>query len=371
MKTVKKKAALFSISSLGLGHATRTAPIVRSYLDTHDIHIVSAGKALAFLKKEFTGAGIVFHELKDYPPIERGRGSWRFYRHIVTDSLAVMSVIRKEHAFIEKLARKIQPEFILSDGRYGSYVKGIPSFILSHQISFVMPSGFGFFQKLADRFNYRAFRKFAAVIIPDYEDPDNSLAGDLSHHPILNRLPHHYVGILSLSQARHGATKDIDVLFTISGYLDEHKQTFVGALIEEAKKLPGKKVFVLGDPDAEVHTVLEEHDIEIHSSVSGQQRNDLFSRAKHIVSRSGYTTVMDLVELDIPGFLIPTPGQTEQEYLAQYLAARGHFLVSFAKKIDLGSLRTGARADLPFKAPWKTDESVKKIRKLISDRVSK
>lgn len=40
------------------------------------------------------------------------------------------------------------------------------------------------------------------------------------------------------------------------------------------------------------------------------------NQSKIILSRSGYTTIMDLSKLEKKAFFIPTPGQYEQEYLA-------------------------------------------------------
>jgi len=44
-----------------------------------------------------------------------------------------------------------------------------------------------------------------------------------------------------------------------------------------------------------------------------------------IISRSGYSTIMDLVRLNKSAILIPTPGQTEQEYLAKLMMERKWF----------------------------------------------
>jgi predicted glycosyltransferase len=42
-----------------------------------------------------------------------------------------------------------------------------------------------------------------------------------------------------------------------------------------------------------------------------------------ILSRSGYTTIMDLAKIEKKAFFIPTPGQYEQEYLAYRLEKEG------------------------------------------------
>ena len=364
-----RPVALFCISSLGLGHATRTLPVIRRYEATHDLHILSTGNALAYLRRELgETAGATFHDYPDYPPLERGTG-WRFGWYLVIDSLSTLAVIRREHAFIKKLAAEIRPAFIFSDGRYGAHVRGVPSFMLSHQIAFIMPRGWKMFGNVADWFNRRSFAKFDALFIPDYPDEERNLSGSLSHHPALAGLIHHYVGILSSLERGAGKdaekARDIDYLFTISGYLNEHRPSFIDALVKQARTLPGVKAFVLGRP-AEGESPKDLGDgITIYPSASGALRQSLFSRARRIVSRSGYTTVMDLVELGVPGLLIPTPGQTEQEYLAERYARNGYFTIMPDKDFDLKALAKNVSAKSLFKAPWKTSESIRKISNII------
>ncbi len=357
-----KPTALFCISSLGLGHATRTLALVNSYIDTHSIHILCTGKALVYLKTALDGKEVTFYDIPDYPPLERGKNI-AFYWYLITDSLATTRIIRQEHRFVEKLCGELKPQFIISDGRYGAYVKGIPSCIISHQISFVMPKGFGFFQKIADYFNYKTFKKFDHVFIPDYKDDAAALAGTLSHNSMLEKLPHTFVGILSSIQKKN-TIKDIDYLFVLSGYLEEHKEEFIKILIEGAKQLAGKKVFVLGEPQGREVTTIPQHSIEIIPSVSGEQRADLFNRAKYVISRSGYTTIMDLVELETPAYLIPTPGQTEQEYLAVYLGSKQYFLTS-SKAVNFSRLLT-AQSNFLYKPLWKTKDSLITIHNVLS-----
>ena len=51
--------------------------------------------------------------------------------------------------------------------------------------------------------------------------------------------------------------------------------------------------------------------------MTSSQLEETINESKIVVSRSGYTTVMDLAKLGKKAFFIPTPGQTEQEYLAE------------------------------------------------------
>ncbi|MEI7480151.1 MAG: glycosyltransferase [bacterium] len=361
MSTIKGKV-LFSVSSLGLGHATRTLPIIKNYISTHEVHLVSAGNALVFLKKELENSGVFFYDCLDYPPIERGEGLM-FYYYIVVDSLCTLIRIHKENVFINNLAKKIEPVFIISDGRYGSYVKNIPSFIISHQISFIMPKGLSLFQKLADYVNYKTFKNFTAVLIPDYEDLNYCLAGKLSHNDMLKKLKHHYVGILS-SLKKEDLTQDIEVLFSTGGFLSLHKSSFIDSLMEQAKSLPGRKVFILGKVSESNTGSFNNSDIRIISHVAGVERNNLYNSTKVVVTRSGYTTIMDLVEIEKFGIIIPTPGQTEQEYLAEYLHDKKYFITS--EYPSVAKAHTEYKASIMFKPPWKTAETLKKIEEIIA-----
>lgn len=47
----------------------------------------------------------------------------------------------------------------------------------------------------------------------------------------------------------------------------------------------------------------------------------VLNESEIVLSRSGYTSIMDLAKLEKKAFFIPTPGQFEQEYLAKKLEA--------------------------------------------------
>jgi UDP-N-acetylglucosamine:LPS N-acetylglucosamine transferase len=66
--------------------------------------------------------------------------------------------------------------------------------------------------------------------------------------------------------------------------------------------------------------------IRLHNHLSAAALNTVICQSAFVISRSGYSTIMDLTGLGKKSILIPTPGQPEQEYLAEYL---------FNKKIAL------------------------------------
>jgi hypothetical protein len=50
---------------------------------------------------------------------------------------------------------------------------------------------------------------------------------------------------------------------------------------------------------------------------------ELFMEAENILCRPGYSSIMDLYAMNKKAWLVATPGQTEQEYLARYMMEKG------------------------------------------------
>lgn len=354
---------LFAISSLWLGHATRTSVIINHFLKKwFEIDILSYWNALNFLKSEFDGEKINFIEFTDYPHLERWKW-WKFYYYLILDLIKTNIIIRKENNFVKNLWEKYN--FIFSDWRYWVYSKTIPSFLLSHQLDFIMPKWLNFFSHISNYFNYNSFKKFDHIFIPDYEDINNSLAWKLSHPNWIKKLNHSYVWILSsFNELKQEKTEKIDYLFTISWYLSEYKDDFLNKLLEQSKKLGWKKVFILWDTKKDYKKELE-NNITIYSFASWDLRKKLFLNAEIIISRAGYTTIMDLVELSKKAILFPTPNQTEQEYLVKFLSKNNLYvfwwensnLLELVKKVDNSNI---------YNTNNKTNFSLEKIEKIIS-----
>lgn len=321
----KYKNILFAVSSLWLWHATRTLNIIKYYLDLNlNVSIISYWNALIFLKEELRNyKNINFIELKDYPAIERW--IWiGFYYYIVLDILNITRIIKYENKFVKSLDENF--DFIFSDWRYWIYKKNTPSYLLSHQISFIMPNYLWVFQKLMDYSNYNYFKKFDTIFIPDYKEEKKSLAWKLSHSGILEKIKHFYIWPISSYNQGEKIKKDIDFYFIISWYLHDYKESFINKLIEQSKELKWKKVFVLWNALKNDIKELKEFNITIYSHVSSKERLDFFYRAKYIISMAWYSTIMDLVLNNKKALLFPTKNQTEQEYLAKYLWEKWLFI---------------------------------------------
>ena len=365
---MKKNRILFGISSLWLGHATRTLVIIKYFLEKwYNIDIISYWNALNFLKSELKNTNTWFIELVDYPLLERWNGII-FYFYLIIDLFSTKRIIKKENKFIKNRAKNY--DYIISDGRYWIYSKFVPSFLISHQLSFIMPKWLWIFQRVSDKQNMAYFKNFTKVLIPDYEDKNNNLAWLLSHPNWISKINHNYIWNLSSFfsldgwiniKERSNYEASIDFLFTISWYLLDNKDAFVNKLINESKNLKWNKVFILGDTKNNYIKKLE-NNITIYSSVWWDIRQKLFKNAEIIISRAGYTTIMDLVELDKKAILYPTPHQTEQEYLANYLKNKNYFVIwkDSDNLVDLVN-QTKNLQKINFKE--KTQETLKKLDK--------
>jgi len=188
------------------------------------------------------------------------------------------------------------------------------------------------FERAMERFNMFFFKRYVGVIVPDYKE--NNLSGDLSHN--LRRIDEdaiHYVGVLS-DFSRRPLKKDIDYLISISGP-EPQRSMLEEKLATQAGDLPGNVVMTLGK--AENYSVVKKQQLTTYSFVTKDLREELLNRTKLVVSRSGYSTIMDVAVVGAKALFIPTPGQIEQEYLSEYHNSLGTFYSVSQDAVDLKS----------------------------------
>lgn len=357
------KKALFAVCSLWLGHTTRTLVVINNFLSKwYEIDIITFWNALNFLKKELVSQKVNFIEFNDYPPLERWKW-WKFYFYLLFDVIKTTYIIRDEKKLVKNISKNY--DFIFSDCRYWVYSSDTPSFLLTHQLAFIMPKWMKLFQKLSDYLNYLYLKNFNHIFIPDYENINNSLAWELSHPKWVNKLNYKYIWILSsFYNLNIQENEEIDYLFSISWYLLEDKENFVNKLLKEAEQLDWKKVFILWDTKNNYKKELE-NNITIYSFVSWEERKKLFFNSKVIISRAWYTTIMDLVELWKKAILFPTPNQTEQEYLSKFLNKNNMFVI-WDENSSLKELVSKVDNSKKFNTESTTHKSIEEIEEIIS-----
>jgi len=320
---------IYGVCSWGLGHATRSLPVIRKLIEeNNELTIISNGRSLQLLKKEL-GKNIKYFDIPDYPML-LSENSRQFMAKSVVYWPSFIKRMESELQKLKKILEKIKCDRIISDSRYGLYSRTIPSFFISHQIRIMNPLRIKMFERGSEIFNLFFFKRYAGVIIPDYKD--DNLSGDLSHN--LRRIDEnkiHYVGVLSDFKKRQ-TKKDIDYLISISG--PEPQRTMLEEkLLSQINELKGKIIVTLGK--TEKKDKFNKKNIETYSFLPKDKRENFLNRAKLVISRSGYSTIMDLAIIGSKALMTPTPGQIEQEYLGEYHNKKGTFFSVNQDNINL------------------------------------
>ena len=319
---------LFSALDWGLGHTTRSIPILHFFntQNTRLLLAVNPGSASEkILQKHFPDAD--FLALEGYN-ITYARNKRFFALKIIRQIPKILKAIRKERQFVKATVEKHSVNMIISDNRYGFYHPSVHSVFITHQLCIAAP--FRWLERLIQKINYNYIHRFNELWIPDFEGIDN-IAGKLSHPEQFPDIQKTYIGPLSRlilpSPIDMVAKGDpISYLILLSGP-EPSRSILEHQLLSLLPQLPGRIVMVRGVPKSPFPTA---------QSNSFQDRNDperpviidyadqdtlkrLLQQAEFVVCRSGYSTVMDLLILGKKGIYIPTPGQTEQQYLAERL----------------------------------------------------
>jgi uncharacterized protein (TIGR00661 family) len=297
---------IFGVLNWGLGHAARCIPIIKWLQQrSKKVIIASDGVALKFLQLNFPQGN--FEILPSY-------GINYKYENIVlniaTSSFSILKATLQERRIIKELAKKYQATKVVSDNRLGLYTADCPSFYITHQVNILHHNKLLSF--LGTRAHRMFYQQFDKILIPDFKGK-NSLGGQLSQ---ISDAKAFYLGPLTRIN-KIETEKTIDVLVMLSG--PEPQRTIIeNELLNELNGLESLKIRFIRGTNNKLHVKnnIKSH-IEITNISSTQETETLLNSCKLLISRSGFTTIMDTYELEIPTIWIPTPGQTEQEYLAQ------------------------------------------------------
>ena len=225
----------------------------------------------------------------------------------------ILIAIKREHRWLRDVFKKESFDLIISDNRYGFYNQTAYSVFITHQLQIQVP-GNKWLQRILQKWNYYFINRFNECWIPDFKVEPN-LAGELSHPEVLPKIVVRYIGLLSRFENIVVSTrKPVDILILISG--PEPQRTILEEkIVDQLQKIKRSAIVVRGLP--EMKDVRESfNNISFFNHLPAQELNELMSNAQVVISRSGYSTVMDIVKLGKKSILVPTPGQTEQEYLA-------------------------------------------------------
>ena len=320
---------IYAVCSWGLGHATRSLPVIRKFItEGNEVAIISNGRTLELLKKEL-GDNIEYFDIPDYPML-LSENSRQFMAKSIIYWPTFIARMESGLQRLKKILENRKCDRIISDARYDMYSRTIPSFFISHQMRIMNPLRLEMFERGSEIFNLFFFKRFAGIIVPDYTE--DNLSGDLSHNlKKINENKLHYVGVLSDFKKKQ-MKKDIDYLISISG--PEPQRTMLEEkLLPQLDDLKGNTIVTLGKTES--MDKLNKKGIETYSFLTKEKREDLLNRSKLVISRSGYSTILDLAVIGTKALMTPTPGQVEQEYLGQYHNKKGTFYSVQQEKIEL------------------------------------
>ena len=311
----QKPLVLIAALDWGLGHTTRCIPLIRELLLQQCSVIVACNDTQkALLALEFNE--ISFIHLDGYE-FEYGDSARTTFYKVIHQIPKILTRIKAENAWLKRYLREKMVDLVISDNRFGFYSAEIPSIFITHQLA--IKTGLG---RLVDgmirRKNYSYINRFKECWVPD--TASDGLAGVLSHPNRLPVIPVKYLGTLSRFEECDPGTLAGPapyLMILISGP-EPQRTIFERLLLDELKDYNGTAILLRGLPGFD-STIASSPKLIIHNHLPAKQLNDLLCKVKVIISRPGYTSVMDLMKLKKKCIFIPTPGQTEQEYLAGYL----------------------------------------------------
>ena len=330
------KRVLVAALNWGLGHATRCIPLIKELKRVGaEVSLASDGRALELWRKEFPELPI--QEMPAYG-IRYPSSSmiWNMFWQGPKIQLAIM----RERNWLSRHFQDNPYDVIISDNRFGCYHPQTRNIFITHQLNIQTP--WPLTSWLANTINHRQIRNFDECWVPDWAGSEN-LSGILSHGEFIeqaNLPPITYIGPLSrlsknkVEQERKNPGYEYEAITILSG--PEPQRTYLEEeLLIQLNNLPGNYLIVQGKTENQSKSRRE--NVNIISFMTSKQLEQAIVKSKIVICRSGYSSLMDLVSLGKKAILIPTPGQTEQEYLGAYLSDRKCFVVMKQGEINIAA----------------------------------
>lgn len=318
----------------GLGHATRCIPLIRHLLLRGvQVELAADGAVAALLQQEFPQ--LPLHRLPGYG-IRYGRHGllWQLLRQLPR----IFRCIRYERRWLAQLLQQQRFDAVISDNRPGLHHPALPCVYMTHQLRIRSGLGAGA-DRLLQWLHARYMRRFTAVWVPDAAAAP-WLAGELSHPPGLS-IPVQYLGPLSrfVAPASPAPAPTYELLCLLSG--PEPQRSLLEERIRaQLQQWEGAVLLVRGLPGH--HPPLQQlpPHVTAYNHLPAEALQQALMRSRRVLCRSGYTSVMDLLRLGKAALLVPTPGQTEQQYLARWLQQQQFFPFVEQHQLQLSELPT-------------------------------
>ena len=333
MSNPLQKTILYAVLNWGLGHATRSVPIIHRLTQLgHRVIIASDGLALELLQKEFPTLELI--STQPYQ-VSYSTSAKKFNITLALQVPKFIQAIAKEHLHCKKICDKYNVELIISDNRYGFYQKNMPSALICHQLRLLYP-GHKLAESLLNRSYQGYLKRFTQLWVPDIPPPNN-LSMNMSKLIWPNV---YFIGIDSRLMLKP-SKKVYDTLSILSGP-EPQRSLLENEIIEKLSNVQGMHCIIRGS-----NTPMKEitnNNITRIGLASSKEINAQINQSERVICRAGYTSIMDMIVLKKSAILVPTPGQVEQEYLAESLSKKQWF--QYQKQGEL-SLQKNANYQVP------------------------
>jgi hypothetical protein len=351
--------------------------LIRALLGSgHAVRIAAAGGALRLLRSEFPG--LPWNEFGGYR-VRYSRSGAFLLPSLLAQAPAFLLGLRSEGRRLRRLLAEHPCDLVISDGRYGMRAPGVPAILVTHQIALRVPDwpGRAWAEKVLLKLNLKALDGFDRVWVPDWPG-ELSLAGELAGPeasadnrewigPLGRFTPPLPAGEPAAEPAASAQGPRIDIAAVVSGP-EPQRSVFEADVRAALEGLGGTRVLVRGKPGKPGPGLadLRPGALNVFDHLPGKELAEVFAGAGALIARSGYTTVMELAVLGAAAaVLIPTPGQTEQEYLADHLVGLGAAVRRDQGSLDLAAA-IGQASRLPGFRRWREADPAGRLGRLMA-----
>ncbi len=344
----------------GLGHAARMIPLAKKLAGRGDNVFIGAGEEhLSLFRTEMPGLTYI-----NFPGFRPGYS--RYFPSWLVMFCKIPALVYhliREHSELKKIIRDNSIDIVVSDNRFGLWNKDVTTAYVTHQLRIPFPKPFGFAEIIGIMFQRAIIRKYNFCFIPDLPGETN-ISGRLSHGM---KLPANarYIGLLSrfsdIPPAADGSSGFRHNTVILSG--PEPQRSILKQKLEILLRDQEPPTVFLGGRPGNGDEMIRTGSIISYSHLGNAQMCETLKTSDCIISRSGYTTIMELISLGCTALLIPTPGQTEQEYLAVYLEEKGWFRTVSQKNIGTAVLASS-------KSIFNGKEMMDQSRKLFEEAIT-
>lgn len=319
----------------GLGHATRCVPLIHKLKENnHNVILAADGRSWDFLHQEFPDLMLIRlpgHKIS-YP----AKGSFLF--KMLGTIPGFYRMITREHRFLKKIIKEHNIDAVISDNRYGLWSRQVPTVFIGHQMMIKLPPLLKWSEWFVHKISLYFIKRFEECWIPDYKGKIN-LSGDLAHK---YKLPDNYYFIGPLTRFFHNAKQhkineefeNGEQLLVILSGPEPQRSILEKKILKQLENSEQHGILVRGVTEKSGEYQLNQRIRVIHHA-NTEQMKKLISESDIVICRPGYSSIMDLTASGKKAIFIPTPGQTEQQYLAQYFYKNKIFYYNTQRAFDL------------------------------------